>query len=243
MKRFYLTVWGVIFTLHTFAQIRFDANIANNHLWRGIEVADGVVITSDISYTMLNGHICLGFWGGSNVTGEYKEFNHHLSFRTNGFSLSFWDTYNFSSGATYNNKEFFNYKASETGRFLDAIIDYRFKGYFPLYVSWSTILFGRDRNATNQANKYSSFCYIEYPVYAKKGWHLDAGIGTAFALNKAGDSSHFYGEQPGIVHISLKLSRKISIQGYKIPVHACAVWNPQANQAFWQIGAQLFSFN
>lgn len=64
MKRFYLTVWGVIFTLHTFAQIHFDANIANNHLWRGIEVADGVVITSDISYTMLNGHICLGFWGG-----------------------------------------------------------------------------------------------------------------------------------------------------------------------------------
>lgn len=168
MRKLCLIVWGVFFTFHTFAQFHLDARLSNNHLWRGIEVADGMVLTSNLSYTFLKGHVCAGFWGGSNTTGQYKEFNNHLSFQVKGLSLAFWDTYNFSPQATYNNKEFFNYKASETGRFLDAIVSYRFEGKFPVYISWSTIIFGRDRNLSNTENKYSSFCYVEYPLYAKK---------------------------------------------------------------------------
>lgn len=243
MKRLYIIVWGVFCTLHTFAQFHFDINVTNNHLWRGIEVADGLVVTSDVSYTLLKGHVNVGVWGGTNTTGRYKEFNYHASFQAKGFSLALWDTYNFSPDATYNNKEFFNYKASETGRFLDAIVAYRFGGKFPLYVSWSSIIAGRDQNDVNTANKYSSFCYVEYPVYRMRGWTMEVGAGGAFALSCAGSRKHFYGNTPGIVHISAKVSRNILLGDYTFPVYACAVWNPQADRAYLQVGVRLFSLD
>lgn len=184
------------------AQFHMDARLATNHLWRGMEVADGIVLTGDVSYTLFAGIVNVGFWGGTNTKGTYKEFNNHLSLHYKGLSLAFWDTYNFSDGATYNNKEFFNYKARSTGRFLDATLSYRFGQKLPLLLSWSTILFGRDRNEDNSANKYSTFCYAEYPVYNKDKWQLDAGVGGAFALNRAGSKSHFYGKTACCSHIA-----------------------------------------
>ena len=188
------------------AQLHFNADVKSNHLWRGIEVADGVVLTADVNYSLLDGMVNIGLWGGTNATGTYKEFNNHLSLCYRGFSLSFWDTYNFSPGATYNNREFFNYQAHETGRFLDATASYHFGKKFPLLLSWSTVLFG------------------------------------AFALNRSGDSSHFYGDKAGIVHMMLKVTRRVNIGKWKLPIYACALWNPQSDRAFLQIGAQVFSF-
>ena len=183
----------------------------------------------------------LGFWGGTNTQGTYKEFNNHISFQYKGFSLALWDTYNFSTGATYNNKEFFNYKAHSTGRFLDAILNYYCGERFPLLISWSTIVFGRDRNKENTANKYSTFCYLEYPIYTKSRWHADAGIGGAFALNKAGSKTNFYGNTNGIVHVLLKVTFDWTLAKHTMPIHACMVWNPQADRAFFQLGIQLFN--
>lgn len=242
IRRFLFALGVIIITIPSQAQLHFNANIQNMHLWRGIEVADGVVLTTEVSVTDPKEHFRIGMWGGTNVEGNYKEFNYFASYTYKGFSLAFWDTYNFSPGATYNNKEFFNYKPGKTGRYLDAIASYRFSGKFPLLLSWSTVLFGRDRNTDNTANKYSTFCYAEYPVYQKEAWRVDAGIGGAFALNKAGDASTFYGDKPGIVHITLKVTRKVQIRKREFPIFACALWNPQSDSAFLQLGAQLFSF-
>lgn len=125
----------MLFSLEATAQLHMKANLQTNHLWRGIEVADGLVITGDVNYSLCNGLFNLGFWGGTNTRGTYKEFNNHISFQYKGFSLALWDTYNFSTGATYNNKEFFNYKAHSTGRFLDAILNYYCGERFPLLIS------------------------------------------------------------------------------------------------------------
>lgn len=242
MRTIALFLLTIGFSIQMYAQLHLSANVQNAHLWRGIEVADGLVFTTDVSLFASKERFRIGLWGGTNTQGTYKEFNYYASYTYRGFSLALWDTYNFSPGATYNNKEFFNYKARETGRFLDAIACYRFEGRFPLLLSWSTVIFGRDRNADNTANKYSTFCYAEYPIYQKDQWRVDAGIGGAFALNKAGDSSHFYGDTPGIIHVTLKITRHVNIGKYSVPLFVCALWNPQCNRAFLQLGAQLFSF-
>ena len=117
-----------------------DFHIANNHLWRGIEVSDGLVMTSSLSVHDPGEHIRFGLWGGTNTSGDYKEFNQFLELRWKRFKLAFWDTYNFSPGATYNNREFFNYSAATTGRFLDAIVTYHCGASFPLQLQASTIL-------------------------------------------------------------------------------------------------------
>lgn len=243
MKTIMLILWLICFCPQLYSQqLIMSINVQNMHLWRGMEVADGLVFTTDVALTDPKGNFRIGLWGGTNTQGTYKEFNYYASYTFKGFSLTLCDTNNFSSEATYNNKEFFNYKARETGRFLDATASYRFGERFPLLLSWSTVIFGRDRNSSNTSNKYSTFCYVEYPVYRKDKWRVDAGIGGAFALNRAGNSSHFYGDTPGIVHAALKITRNLNIGKWEIPIFTCALWNPQCNQAFFQLGTQLYLF-
>lgn len=224
------------------SQIGMSSTIQTNHLWRGGEVADGIVITYDAAYKMLNESLSIGFWGAINAVGEYKEFNYYATYSVGGFKFSLWDIYNFSDYATYNNSEFFNYCASSTGRFLDATAAYSFGDKFPLTVSWSTILFGRDRDSENSANRYSTYCYAEYPVYKTELWRVDTGLGAAFALNPMDENANFYGDKAGIVHISMAITRDLVICNYHIPISGTALWNPQSNKAYFQLAAKIFSF-
>lgn len=43
------------------AQLHLKANVQNNHLWRGMEVSDGIVLLTDLSYTMVNDHVTVDF--------------------------------------------------------------------------------------------------------------------------------------------------------------------------------------
>ena len=76
------------------AQLHLKANVQNNHLWRGMEVSDGIVLLTDLSYTMANDHVTVGLWGGCNSEGSYKEFNHYLNLKAGGWGFALWDTYN-----------------------------------------------------------------------------------------------------------------------------------------------------
>jgi len=230
------------------AQFHLKANLQNLHLWRGMEVTDGMVLTTDLSVTDPSGKFTFGVWGGTNTKGSYKEFNHYVSYAVKGFKLALWDTYNFSPGASYNNQEYFNYRAHETGRFLDATLSYDFGPAFPLQFSWSTILFGRDRDKQNTQNLYSTFVYGEYAVYRRDSWKVSTGIGAAFALRpdrsrSASESAyHFYGETPGVVHLSLQAVYSLKVFERDFPITVMALWNPQSNQGYFQAGVQLFSF-
>lgn len=244
MRRLFFTIWltGAL-TLCDNAQLHLKANIQNNHLWRGMEVADGIVLLTDLSCSVLNDHVVLGLWGGCNSQGSYKEFNHYLSLKNKGWSLSLWDTYNFSPGATYNNHQYWNYSAHSTGRFLDATLAYASaNASFPLTLSWSTVIFGRDRSSDNTHQKYSTFLYAEYPIYRKDEWNVQIGAGAAFALNSAGEESHFYGTGAGIVHASLQVSRNLQLGRYSLPVYARCMWNPQSELSYFQLGIEAIHF-
>ena len=189
----------------------------------------------------------MGLWGGTNTSGDYKEFNFFGEIKAGGWKLALWDTYNFSPGADYNNREFFNYSARKTGRFLDCILSYSFSEAaprFPLTVSWSTILFGRDRWSDNSANRYSCYVSAEYPVFRDNDWSFDASVGGTFTLaSKNGDTSTFYSDKAGIIHLQLRAEHRIQItKNYTLPVFASAVFNPVMDRAFFQIGAQVFKF-
>lgn len=230
------------------AQVGLKVNLQNMHLWRGMEVTDGLVLTTDAYLTDRNRNFRLGLWGGTNVNGSYKEFDYYASYTFRRFSVSLWDTYNFSPDANYNNKEIFNYKARETGRFIDATVSYTFYEKFPLFLSWSTILFGRDRDGLNAKNRYSTFAYAEYPVWKNEEWEVKPGIGAAFALSPGKDlngestSCHFYGDNAGIVHLSLTTVYQLSAFKRKFPITILALWNPQSSEGYLQAGIQLLSF-
>lgn len=237
-----LLILSLIWVKEADAQLHLKANMQNMHLWRGMEVTDGLVFITDLSVTDRNEHFTLGLWGGTNVNGSYKEFNHYVSYADHGLKIALWDTYNFSPGASYNNKEYFNYKPDETGRFLDATVSYDFSRFIPLRLSWSTIVFGRDRNRQNTRNLYSTFVYGEYSVFDNEHWNVSPGIGAAFALRPDSEPYHFYGDTPGIVHLSLNVVYKLKILNRDFPVSIMAMWNPQSDKGYFQAGVQLFSF-
>lgn len=224
-----------------------DLRIANNHLWRGIEVSDGLVMTSSIGVHDRNGYVKVGVWNGTNVTGKYKELNFFAEFTVQRFRLAFWDTYNFSPDADYNNKEFFNYKARSTGRFLDCILSYSFGRRFPLTLTWSTILFGRDRYelySVDSKQRYSTYVAAEYRFLDRQRWTIDTSVGGTFTLSdKTGDRSTFYSSRPGVIDVRATVTYDIRITDrYNIPVSSTIMFNPVENRAYFQIAAKVFSF-
>ena len=50
--------------------VDFGLEIANNHLWRGIEVSDGLVMCADLAVHDKDGHFKVGLWSGTNTTGN-----------------------------------------------------------------------------------------------------------------------------------------------------------------------------
>ncbi len=233
-----LVLWANTTTLS--AQIGASATIQNMHLWRGGEVADGFVLTTDLHVTTLNEHLTIGVWGGMNAMGEYKEFNYYAVCVWGGLSLTVVDTYNFSTYATYNNEEFFNYQPSQTGRFLDAAIRYQFSDKFPLQLTWATVIFGRDRDDMNSRNRYSTFCSAEYMIYNKSGWQVEAGLGATFAINNVDNSANFYGKN-GATEAILKATYSLRIKDYNLPISVMTMWNPQSNSAYMQLSAQVLT--
>ncbi|MFI3283260.1 MAG: hypothetical protein SNG10_07105 [Rikenellaceae bacterium] len=241
MRFLFIFLPVIMFTSQLFAQPGITSSIKNSHLWRGGEVADGVVITTDVYYETANENFRFGFWGGANSTGDYKEFNNYINYTHGGFSFTLVDTYNFSENATYNNEEFFNYSPSQTGRFLDATVEYEFGKKFPLSLTWATIVYGRDRDDENHHNRYSTFCSVSYALYNRGSWHIDANISSAFAIDDV-HSANFYGQETGTVEVALTVQYILSINNYNIPVYTKAMWNPQSNEGFLELCAQVITF-
>lgn len=251
MKRVLFILGCLFIGAQAFAQtnLHFSANLTNNHLWRGSEVSSGFVLEADANVGFFNDHFNLGLWGGFNTirgNGNYKEFDYYAKFQHSGFSVALWDIFNYSDEATYDNKDFFNYDPHTTGRFLDLTVGYNFGHAFPkvpLSLSWSTVIFGRDRGLTREHNIYSTYVYGEYRFWQNQDWAIDGGIGVNFALNNE-DNTHtnFFGDHYGINTVSLKVTRQVKIGSWHFPVYANAYFNPQAKKAFYQIGATVLSF-
>ncbi len=239
----FLTISLAITTVvNAVAQPHMSATIQNMHLWRGMEVADGVVITTDVSISDKSDEFTLGVWGGVNTSGTYKEFDYYAKYSKNRLEVSVWDIYNFSPSADYNIQDVFNYKAADSGRFIDATIAYTLTDKYPLKLSWSTIIYGRDRGVHNVENKYSTFCAAEYPIYNRSKWRCDLGVGGAFALNSSASGANFYGEKGGIVEATMKLTYNLEIGNYDMPITVLMMLNPQDRGGYLQLSAQLISF-
>lgn len=221
--------------------VDFSLQLKNMHLWRGLQVTNTALAAVDLNLKDKSKSFTIGLWGGAGFTGDYKEFDYYMSYEKNGFKIALWDIYNFSKGATYNNEEVFNYKARETGHFIDLSVSYRFQGGFPLNVSWATVIFGRDRGALNEKNLYSTYVSMDYPVLRGNLVDVDLGIAGAFALSpEKGTDAHFYADDAGIVSVNVTASKKIQIGSYTLPVSVMGMWNPANNEANLQIALNIF---
>lgn len=247
-KLIVLSIVCLLFSSGVYAQgdgkytpVDFSLQLKNMHLWRGLQVTNTALAAVDLNLKDKSKSFTVGVWGGAGFTGDYKEFDYYVSYEKSGFKIALWDIYNFSKGATYNNEEIFNYSARETGHFIDLSVSYRFQGGFPLNVSWATVIFGRDRGASNEKNLYSTYVSMDYPILRHDVVNLDLGIAGAFALSpEDGTDAHFYSKDAGIVSVNLTASKDIKIGSYTLPVSVMGMWNPANNEGNLQIALNIF---
>lgn len=177
------------------ARMHLSGTLQNMHLWRGQQVADGGILAADVNVGLLDDGLKVGLWGGTDFTGDYKEFDYYLSYSIAGFTVAVWDIYNYSPGLPFS-KDIFNYNKFSTSHFLDLSVAYNFDTKFevPLRLYWATIFAGRDLNLEGR-NRYSTYVNAEYSVYRDEHWIVDVGLGGTFAFNRGdGDGgANFYG--------------------------------------------------
>ena len=225
------------------ARMHLSGTLQNMHLWRGLQVADGGILAADMNVGFLNDGLKVGLWGGSDFTGDYKEFDYYVSYSVAGFTVAVWDIFNFSPELPFS-KDIFNYNKFSTTHFLDLSVAYNFetKLNVPLRLYWATIFAGRDLNLAGK-NRYSTFVSAEYSVFRNENWIVDVGLGGTFAFNRddADGSANFYGYD-GVNQISLRTTYKLKLGRFDMPVFAHAMWNPDLKDGFLQVGINLFAF-
>lgn len=225
------------------ARMHLNGTLQNMHLWRGQQVADGGVLAADVNVGLFNDGLKVGLWGGTDFTGDYKEFDYYVSYTKSGFTVAVWDIFNYSPALPFS-KDIFNYNKHSTGHFLDLSVAYDFDTKFevPLRLYWATIFAGRDLNQTGR-NRYSTYVNAEYSLFRDEHWIVDVGLGGTFAFNRDGadGGANFYGYD-GIDQISLRTTYKLKLGRFDMPVFAHAMWNPDQRAGYLQVGVNLFAF-
>ena len=244
---------GIFLTMNSHAQqhteqhplVSLSLHWENMHLWRGMEVTPSSLFVTDLHLMNTTNSFNFGLWGGAGINGDYKEFDYYTSYTKHRITLSLWDIYNFSPGATYNNRQLFNYARGETGHFIDFSMGYRLPLPHPLNLNWATIIYGRDRDAVNKQNRYSTYVTVNYQLINDQQTIIRAGLSGAFAfspgknLDGQRSKANFYGTKPGIVDATLQGDKTIDIAGLHIPVTLTAMWNPRNNYGNIEIDVGL----
>jgi hypothetical protein len=250
-----------------YTPVDLSIQLKSSHLWRGYEVSSSPILDASVAYKDRSGAFEIGLWGATafdasnGVKSAYREFDYYVSYAVKGFSVSLWDIYNLTADES-NDKgkpgnsgyNIFNYDPKKgTSHFLDLSLGYTLQGSYPLNVTWSTILYGRDLNLkyvgdTKDTEKkdqaFSTYVAGTFPLpfLSANGVDFSAGIAAAFTLNPGDIDYNFYAGDKnfGIVNVNLSASKTVTIGGHNFPISTYAMWNPVHKNASLQLAINLF---
>lgn len=225
----------------------FNLQLKNMHYWRGYAVTTAPMLGSSLYYQSPNEQWKLGFWGGMGFAGTYKEFDTFISYQKGGFSVALWDIYNFST-PDIQGRGFFDYSNRTTGHFLDLTLAYNFGKLFPLQLSASTILLGRDSEFIGAEPttffertgdlRYTTYIEGRYTIINTANYQLQAFLGGAIAFSGARET--FYTNRSGVNFVGVTYYKVLEIWNYRIPVQATPAWNPNAEHAYMEVALSFF---
>lgn len=248
MKKIMLSAIMASMALAASAQkMGLSVGLETGHLWRGYEVANGLIATGDVSFNA--GGFSVGMWGGTGFTSNeanpknYHEFDYHIGYAVKGFSVALWDIYNFANDRNAGGNNIFDYKKGTTGHFVDLQLGYNFDAAcnLPLALNWNTIIAGCDMDGNDR--QFSTYVQAAYTVYRDEHWNVTPSIGGAFKFN--GDSkSNFYGGSHKAFFNDLRLTTgyNLKIKNYTMPIGATAMWNPEAKKGYFAVNVGLVNF-
>lgn len=234
----------------TYKPIETHLQVKSMHLWRGLEITTAPYLLGIVNFTDKSGNFKIGARGSSGWNGEYRQMDYFTSYQYKNARIVIYDIYNYSKTLPLSTN-LFDYKATTTRHFIDATIGYTISKKFPLDISWSTIIAGRDRDVLSGdsastggkdplrrgKNRYSTYVQLTYPI-ALNDVRLDFFVGGVFALN--GQQNSFYGNKPGIATLGVAANKKVTIGKYAFPVSLAPTWNPLRKTGGVVLGVTLF---
>ncbi|MDP9081688.1 MAG: hypothetical protein M3O71_30110 [Bacteroidota bacterium] len=214
-----------------------NLQVRSLYIWRGFKVSNSPITDIDMHYATRDGKFAVGFWGGESFTGDYREFDYYVSYKTGGFNFSVWDINNFTD---FPNANLFNYNPGSTSHFIDVTAGYQFGNSFPLSINWNTIVAGRDTHVKSNgdpANNYSNYVVLDYRLWREGTTDLHVFAGGGFAF---GRQENFYGNKPNIVNAGLTIDKDLVLFNYHMPIAATAMFNPEKKYGALQLVINLF---
>jgi len=207
-----------------------SADIVSVFVWRGVTVSPTPNIQPTINYT--TGNFEIGFWGSTDLLGNYKEIDMYASYSIKGFSITLTDYFWNST------KRYFNLNNKSTGHLFELGMAYEFDK-IPLQLYAATMLYGDDKMfAYNPAEtdsikcNYSTYIELNYTFSINKN---DLNIFTAIT-----PATGLYGNGFALIYTGFTAIRNIKItDSFSLPIFATFAMNPQTEDFFVVFGITL----
>lgn len=237
MKKLFALFAIFIISMPLFAQEKEESKLkadvglmfTSRHYWRGIPVSSAPCFEGSLSVT--KGNFTIGYWGGYAFDNTYSEFDIFGSYSIGNFTFSFIDLYVISDEDNLSSyrpeQRYWNLDRESTSHNIDLTASYNFGEKFPLTLSYSTMVWGADRDAEGK-QRFSNYLEAKYPINLANNTSLEMFCGMTLK-----DKPGAYGDGMGIVHMGVSSTRRIVISDkISFPVTATLAMNPQKEIGF-----------
>jgi hypothetical protein len=208
------------------SNLSLSLEVKSRYAWRGSLATRSWNMQPTLEYSGIK-NLTLGAWGCYTVSNEYAEVDLYAAYSVGPVRLSVYDYFNPMPNEGAQNHHFFNFDKKVTGHLIDATIDYSF-GSLPLKLMASTIVYGADLNDSG-SNRYSTYLEATYSHTLNSGQTIDYFVGgTPF--------KGLYYSNANVVNLGVKVSQKLKIGSYTLPVNGSIIVNPARGNIYFIVG-------
>jgi len=237
MRKISILIIALGLTINAHAQkkenkssLSLSADIVNAFVWRGATVSLTPNIQPTINYT--TGNFEIGFWGSTDLLGNYKEIDIFASYSIKGFSVTltdyFWNP----------TKKYFDFENKSTGHLFELGMTYEFEK-IPLQIYAATMLYGDDKRlAYHPAETDSVKC--NYSTYIELNYTFSIRENDLSVFLAATPTTGLYGNGFSLIYAGFTANRNIKItDDFLLPIFATFAANPQTEVFFVVFGITL----
>ena len=202
------------------SNFHLGVDLQTKYIWRGMEMITNdaaPVVFPAVSFSTkgFNAYVM----GGYAINGKYSEVDLGVSYTYKWFTVGINDYY--YPTTTTPQDQYFNFKARETGHWLEAVITIA-PEKIPAYLTVSNFFAGADKNFDGKQ---------AYSTYAELGGYYDflndhqlaLAVGTAFNKSCYNGYAHNF----GVCNIELKYTYNVKFKNdWTLPLSVAYVINP-----------------
>ena len=196
--------------------LNFNLKLQNLLFWRGLVSSHTPMVAAELFYNLKGDRLKLGFWGGFSFDGQYRVINYNLRYAHSGLYMEVWD-----------NPSASDFLDLHTTHLVDVTLAYTLqKRKFPLKMSWSTMVFGRDTYVDasgEKKNRFSTYVELSMPIWRRGNQFVSLGAGGVFSFS---GKTNFYADHSSLSNLYVEYNRPLEVLHHAIPTSVAARWSP-----------------